>query len=77
MLLQPASEWCQCGKCQNMPTFTECICCINHHLVADKLTDRGQQFKCITDHPGVLEMMAPAPLESAWNSYLHFHRKFS
>ena len=75
-VVEPASEWCTCGRYQDMPTIDECICCQSHDIKV-KLNDRGEQYQCITQHPGVTELMAKAPLEVAWNNYLCYHREFN
>ena len=59
-----------------MPTVDECVCCQSHDISV-KLTDRETLFQCITDHPGVTELMAEAPLEVAWNNYLCYHSEFN
>jgi hypothetical protein len=76
VVLQPAEVWCKCGHCQDMPTKPEAICCIDHDISV-KLHERDQEFKCITDHPGVLELLQDAPLELAWNNYLCYHSKYA
>ena len=41
----PVEEWCQCGKCQQMP-IDECVCCRDSDLVLPNLEDH----ECITNH---------------------------
>ena len=59
-----------------MPTVPECVCCKTHDCVSGKLNDRGQTFDCITNHPGVTELLQDAPLEVVWNNYLCYHGKY-
>ena len=44
---------CQCGKCEVMPTATECVCCQEISATADKIgTSESSAIQCITDHEG-------------------------
>lgn len=63
--------WCQCGRCQQMPTAAQRICCADHDT-SNKMTD---EMRCITEHPGVLDLMKPAVLEVAYTNYLCYHGK--
>ena len=54
-----------------MPTRAEAICCQTHDI-SEKMVD-FEEVDCITQHPGVQQLMADAPLELAWSHYLHHH----
>ena len=60
-----ADEWRQCGRCNDMDQRRECVCCYGYTSSYDRRFERydedvGPQ-ECITDHPGVLAFLAPAP----------------
>ncbi|KAG0433349.1 hypothetical protein HPB47_020005 [Ixodes persulcatus] len=50
------TRWCCCGRCQLMPTASECACCLEVPKVASKASNH-----CITDHPdffgGILNLV--------------------
>ncbi|XP_067928028.1 uncharacterized protein [Watersipora subatra] len=71
-LIPPATEWCVCKRCQDMPSLPECLCCHDAEF-AHRLHDRGEH-ECLCTHPGVDELVAPAPLELGWNNYLRYHK---
>ncbi|XP_019748113.1 uncharacterized protein LOC109529260 [Hippocampus comes] len=66
--------WCTCGKCQQMPTAVECVCC---HEIQEVVTVRrqgeehfNQVLYCITDHPGLNAVcLDPYGLQVAWMTY--------
>lgn len=64
-------EWCTCGRCQQMPTTAQRICCQDHD-VAHRLDDEGG-MGCITDHPAIEQLTQPYVLESVYNGYLCYH----
>ncbi|XP_067931047.1 uncharacterized protein [Watersipora subatra] len=70
-LIPPATEWCVCKRCQDMPSFPECLCCHDAEFV-HCLHDRGEH-ECLCMHPSVDELVAPGPFELRWNSYLRHH----
>uniref|UniRef100_A0A3Q3E964 Uncharacterized protein n=1 Tax=Hippocampus comes TaxID=109280 RepID=A0A3Q3E964_HIPCM len=65
---------CTCGKCQQMPTAVECVCC---HEIQEVVTVRrqgeehfNQVLYCITDHPGLNAVcLDPYGLQVAWMTY--------
>ncbi|XP_067941000.1 uncharacterized protein [Watersipora subatra] len=71
-LIPPATEWCACERCQDMPSLPECLCC-HYAEFAHCLLDRGEH-ECLRMHPGVNEFVASAPLELRWNNYLRYHK---
>ncbi|XP_067937131.1 uncharacterized protein [Watersipora subatra] len=70
-LIPPATEWCVCKRCQDMPSLPECLRCRDAEFV-HHLHDR-EEHECLCMHPGVDEPMVPAPLELRWNNYLRYH----
>ena len=77
--VRPAQEWCQCNRCDDMPTKTESLCCQMVTSTSDKCHERYNYedgpWKCITQHPGVDELLKPAPLEVIWNNFQCYHGK--
>ena len=58
----------------------ECVCCYGYTSSYDRRFERYDQdagpHRCITDHPGVLELLAPAPLEVMWENFKSTHGKY-
>ena len=68
-----ADEWSQCGRCNDMNQRNECVCCYSHTASHDCQFERNDQdvrsHECITDHPGVLALRVPAPLDVMWENF--------
>ena len=64
-----------------MPTHTESICCQGVTPAYNRCFERYNYddgpWKCITDHPGINELLAPAPLEVIWQSFKAYHGKYT
>ena len=63
-------RWCHCGKCAFMPTREQNVCCRNHDAASARVLPETQ---CITENPGVEQLLQEAPLEMAYNQYLVYH----
>ncbi|XP_066292003.1 uncharacterized protein [Branchiostoma lanceolatum] len=45
------TEWCSCGRCVNMDTVRESVCCREQMRVCER-RERHPDIECITQHPG-------------------------
>ena len=68
--MPPVEEWCRCGHCQLMPTIEQNVCCQEHELTVNRVSE---DIPCIIDHPGVFQHTREFVLESTYNSYLYDH----
>ncbi|XP_060077579.1 uncharacterized protein LOC132557107 [Ylistrum balloti] len=68
-------DWCQCNRCQLMPTTSECVCCEEISQVKH-VRDEVDGIRCITDHPGFQTICLDIfVLRTAYEGYRQYHNR--